>query len=177
MVVAWQRYDGSDWRVQARTISAAGVLGPVRTLSAAGKSAEYPQIASDADGDAVAVWRRWDYSSPARIQARSISAAGALGPVRTLSAAVYHADSPQIASDADGDAVAVWYRQYGLNYRIQARSISAADVLGPVQTLSAAGQGETAVDPQIASDADGDAVAVWRSWDGSDYRIQAAQGP
>ena len=43
-------------RVQARTISAAGVLGPIRTLSAAGQDADDPQIASDADGDAVAVW-------------------------------------------------------------------------------------------------------------------------
>ena len=90
-------------------------------------------------------------------QARTISAAGVLGPSRTLSAAG-HGPHPQIASDADGDAVAVWPRSDGSNYRVQARTISAAGVLGPTRTLSAAGQDAS---PPVASDADGDAVAVW----------------
>ena len=172
-VAVWQRSDDSgDWRVQARTISAAGVLGPVRTLSAAGKSGESSPDRKRRRRRRGCGLAALDYSSPSRVQARSISAAGALGPVRTLSAA--NADSPQIASDADGDAVAVWLGLDGLGQSIQARTISAADVLGPVQTVSAA----PADLPQIASDADGDAVAVWRSWDGgSAWRIKAAQGP
>ena len=124
-----------------------------------------PQVASDADGDAVAVWDARGlglpepYSCYPRVQARTISAAGVLGPVKTLSAAGQWAIDPQIATDADGDAVAVWSRSDGSNYRLQARTISAAGALGATKTLSAAGQ--SAFGPQIASDADGDAVAVW----------------
>jgi hypothetical protein len=51
------------------------------------------------------------------------------------------------------------------------RTISAAGVLGPIENLSG---GKS---PQIASDADGDAVAVWRRPVGSNVRVQASQGP
>ena len=43
------------------------------------------------------------------------------------------------------------------------------------KTLSPAGQ--DASEPQIASDASGDAVAVWRRYDGTNFRIQASPGP
>ena len=133
-------------------VAGAAFSAPV-SISAPGQVVIEPQIASDADGDAVAVWSRFD-GSTYRVQARTISAAGVLGPIRTLSAAGQYANRPQIASDADGDAVAVWFN--GSNYRVQARTISAAGALGPTRTVA-----QNAFEPQIASDADGDAVAVW----------------
>ncbi len=173
-VAVWKRAVGEDYSVQARTISAAGVLGSIENLSAAGQTAVGAQVASDADGDAVAVWHRYD-GSRYRVQARTISAAGVLGPTRTLSAAGENAFLPQVASDADGDAVAVWYRFDGSKDRVQARTIPAAGVLGPIKNLSAAGQ--NANGPQVASDADGDAVAVWYRLDGTNNRVQASRGP
>ena len=85
-VAVWQRFDGTNWRVQARTISRSGALGPILTLSAAGEDAHGAQVASDADGDAVAVWQRFD-GTKLRAQARTISRSGALGPIRNLSVA------------------------------------------------------------------------------------------
>lgn len=92
-----------------------------------------------------------------------------------LSAAGQRAFGPQVASDADGDAVAVWYRSDGLTRRVQARTISAAGVLGPTRNLSPAGQ--EAFNPQIASDADGNVVAVWYRYDRSTSIVQASRGP
>jgi hypothetical protein len=48
-------------------------------------------------------------------------------------------------------------------------------VLGPIQTLSGAGQDAFA--PQVAVDSGGNAVAVWRRFDGTNFRVQAAAGP
>jgi hypothetical protein len=175
-VAVWQRSDGTNFRIQARTISAAGALGQLKTLDLAGRNSYMPQIASDADGDAVAVWYHAgpNYSSY-HVQVRMISAAGALGPLKTISAASTPSFAPQIASDATGNAIAVWSLHAGyLNFRIQARAISAAGALGQVMNLSPAS--EYAAYPQIASDADGDAVAVWERSDGSNTRIQAALG-
>ncbi len=105
------------------------------TLSSAGQSATDPQVAVDADGDAIFSWARSDGTNQ-RIQARARSAAGALGAVETVSGAGQNAFSPRVAIDDDGDAVFVWARSDGTNQRIQARARSAAGVLGPVQTLS-----------------------------------------
>ncbi|MDQ3990774.1 MAG: hypothetical protein M3245_00485 [Actinomycetota bacterium] len=169
-VVVWQRFDGTTFSVQARRRSAAGALSPVETLSAAGQNAHVPQVAVDQDGDAVIAWHGFDGTN-SRIQARRRSKAGALSAVKKLSAAGRDAHGAQVAVDQDGHAVIVWERHDGTNWRIQAMRRSAAGALSAVQTLSAAGQ--SADDPHVAVDADGHAVIVWERHDGTSYRVQA----
>jgi hypothetical protein len=158
-VFVWRRSDGTNQRVQARARSAAGVLSSVQNLSAAGQNALEPQVAVDSDGDAVFTWRRFD-GTKWRIQARARSAAGALSPVQTLSAAGRHATLPQLGVNSAGNAVFVWQRSDGTNWRVQAVGRSATGALGPVQNLSAAGQ--DAVTPQVAVDPAGRAVFTWQ---------------
>jgi hypothetical protein len=179
-LVVWSRPDGTGpfggdgcVRIQARTRSAGGVLGPVLTLSPPGQNAFEFDVAVDADGDAVAIWNRSDGSSASccrRIQARSLSAGGALGPVQVLTASGQHADSPRVAVDADGDAVAVWTRSDGVGVRVYARGRSAGGALGPVQIISQRNSDHplaSGLAPQVAIDAAGDAVIVWQRNDGT----------
>ena len=74
-----------------------------------------------------------------------------------------------------GDAVLTWYRSDGANNRVEARTHSAAGVLGATSTLSAAGQ--SAFAPRVGVDANGAAIVTWQRSDGSDSRIQLAAGP
>jgi hypothetical protein len=192
-LTVWRRRDGiaascsnnyGCFRIQARARSAAGVLATTQTLSPADQHADQPQVAIDANGNALVVWRRGDGTGSChafgcyRIQARARSAAGTLGSVQTLSVAGEDAGTPQVVIDADGDALVVWTRPDGTGacsgddcQRIQARARAAAGTLGPLLTLSAAGQNAT--DPQVAGDPSGDALVVWRRFDGSNWRIQA----
>jgi hypothetical protein len=169
-VVVWKGSDGTNFRIRARARSATGTFGPVQPLSLAGQDALDPQVAVDADGDAIFVWERSDGTN-SRIEARSRSAAGTLGPIQILSAAGQDAFDPQVAVDTDGDAVAVWRRFDGANYRIQARALSVTGALGSVQTLSAATR--DALNPQVAIDPSGNAVVVWQRFDGTNVRISA----
>jgi membrane protein implicated in regulation of membrane protease activity len=160
VLIVWVRSDGTNLRVEARVRPAVGVLGPVETLSKAGQDAGIPQVAVDADGNALVVWRRYD-GSYWRIQGRTRSAAGVLGPVETFSKAGQDADIPRVAMDAGGNALVVWRRYDGSHWRVQGRSRSAAGVVGPVVNLSQALQ--NAEHPQVAMDGDGDALIVWRN--------------
>jgi hypothetical protein len=75
-VFAWARGDGTSPpdccnRIQVRTRSAAGVLGAVQTLSAAGENAARPSIGLDPDGganpnspDGILAWPRFDGTAP-----------------------------------------------------------------------------------------------------------------
>jgi hypothetical protein len=172
-VFTWRRSDGTNWRIQARARSAAGALGPVQTLSAAGQNALTPQVAVDANGNAVFTWRRFD-GTHWRIQSRARSAAGALGPIQTLSAAGRNATLPQLGVDSAGDAVFVWQRSDGTNWRVQSRARSAAGALATVQTLSAAGQ--NSVTPQVAVDPAGRAVFTWERYGLIQARARTAAG-
>ena len=128
-VFTWYRFDGTHARVQARSVSAAGVLSGVRTLSAAGQSAQFPEIGVDAAGNALVTWHRSDGVN-LRVQSRTVSTAEVLGPLLTLSAAGQSALFPQLAVTPGGDAVLTWYRSDGANNRVEARTHSAAGVLG-----------------------------------------------
>jgi hypothetical protein len=169
-VVVWSLFDGTNSRIQARRRSASGTLSSKQTLSAAGQDAQTPQVAVDANGNAVVVWQRSDGTN-VRIQARYRSASGTLSSVQTLSAAGQDASDPQVSVDPNGNAVAVWWRSDGTNARIQARRRSASGTLSSVQDVSEAGQ--DAQTPQVSVDPNGNAVVVWQWYDGTNFRIQA----
>ena len=116
-VVAWQRSDGSDFRVQAVALSPAGAPGTVKTLSARGSDASDPDVAIDAGGDSVIAW---DRSSDDRVHARTMTAAGGLGTREALSDSGRPAGQAQVAGDEDGAAVAVWARNDGSHEIVQA---------------------------------------------------------
>ena len=152
-------------RVQARTISRKRALGPILTLSAAGESAFSPQVAIDADGDAVVAWSRFYQETKLQVQARTISRGGTVGPTRILSTAGMDGAGAQVAINSEGDAVAVWFTAPDLeafprvDWSIEGRSISRTGSLGAIMPLS---EGPVAEAPTlIASDADGDAVVAW----------------
>jgi hypothetical protein len=172
-VFTWRRFDGANWRIQARARSAAGALGTIQNLSAAGQYANTSQVAVDTQGDAVFIWRRFDGANW-RIQVRARSAAGVLSLVQNLSAAGQKATVPQVAVDADGDAVFTWQRFDGAHWRIQARARSADGTLSPVQTLSAAGL--NSLTPQVAVDPAGRAVFTWERYGLIQARARAAAG-
>ena len=180
-IFTWEKFDGSNTRIQARRRSAAGVLSPIQNLSAAGQDAFAPQVAVDGAGNAIFAWARFDGSDPPscclRVQTRKRGPGGALGPVQTLSPAGQNANSLQVAVDGNGNAIFTWYRFDGSNppsccFRVQARRRAAGGALGSILTLSAAGRNASA--PQVGIDGNGNAIFTWAQLDGSErLRIQA----
>jgi hypothetical protein len=164
-IVVWSRTRnraehprGFDSRIEVRRISESGLLGPVKAVSARGRRAAGPRIASDASGDAIVAWQQRQQAI-LRIKARRISAKGFLGRVRTLSGARHKSEGPAVASDARGDAVVTWSQPDDSDWRIRARRISARGHLSSVKTLSASGHGAGLA--EVASDAGGEAVVLW----------------
>ena len=172
--VVWHRSDGSNDRVEAAVAPPGGAFGTPQVISASGSGAFSAHVAVDRAGNAVAVWARND-GQRSRIQASVRVAGGSFGTPQTLSASGAHAFEPRVAMAPGGTAVVVWYRAEGVYNRIQAAVRPPGGSFGAVQTLSAPNQG--AFDPQVALDANGGAVAVWRRSDGLRFRIEAATAP
>ena len=104
---AWERWDGSDWRIQSARLPAGGVLDPVETHSAAGESASDPQLAIETGGTAALAWSRWD-GAIHRVQVRRLPAGGIAGAVSTRSAAGAEAGAPAAAIRPGGWILLAW---------------------------------------------------------------------
>ena len=132
-----------------------------------------PQIAVDASGNALAVWRQSD-GTRLNIWANSFTAAtnswGTATLIETDNAG--NAGSPQLAYDASGNALAVWEQFDGTRDNIYANRFTAATNSWGIAGLIETDLGN-AFDPQIAIDASGNALAVWSQFDGTRHNIYA----
>jgi hypothetical protein len=170
---AWTDFDGANSRIRAGTLSAGGVVGPVRYLSLPGADAAEPQVAVDLDGDAVFTWVRSD-GGVNRVQGRAMTAAGALGPVQNLSPAGVAAECPQVAADSDGDAVISWTAEQGTQFRpftIKGRARNGAGGLSAIQNISLPLTDLACSD--VGVDSDGDAIFTWSRLRSGDFRAES----
>jgi hypothetical protein len=138
----------------------------------AGQNASGGRVAVDAQGNAVAVWYR--YNGTNFIVQGAVRPAGGVwrAPV-DLSVANGDAVGPQVAVDSQGNAVAVWQRSNGANYIVQGAVRPAASGVwqAPVDLSIPGGD---ATDSQVAVDAAGNAVAVWMRFNSTKYIVQSA---
>ena len=137
-------------------MSAAGELQP-NDISKAGVSGSSPRIASDGSGNVVAVWRQLD-GDTAAIGAAFRPAGGAWSSAERISEPAAATESPKLAMDALGNAVAVWQRSTGHDSVVQAAVRPAGGDWSEPENLSA--PGETAFNAEVAIRA-GRATVVW----------------
>jgi hypothetical protein len=130
------------------------------------ESGSEPQVAANAEGDAVAIWERSEGSSSV-IETSSRPAGGEWGAAVDLGPAGPYPNSqpgfgpngkPQVAIGADGAAVATWLGYNGSDFVIESASRSAAGQWSAAAELSTAAEEPAA---QVAIDAAGTAVAIW----------------
>jgi hypothetical protein len=129
--------------------------------------ASQPQVAANAEGDAVAIWERSEGSGSV-IEASSRPAGGEWGAAVELGpAGPYPSDQPgfglsgkpRVAIGADGAAVAIWLGYNGSDFVLESASRSAAGQWSAAAELSVAAEEPAA---QVAMDAAGTAVAIWK---------------
>jgi LPXTG-motif cell wall-anchored protein len=165
----WMNYDGTDYVIQTSTSQNGVDWTPIVPLSAAGGNAFNAHIAVDANGLATAIWVR-DNGGSTTVQSRTSLNGAAWSPVVNLSVAATYTDWPQITVDAHNLVTAVWTRLDGTNIIVQARTSQDGAPWSPVVDLSATG-GDADL-PQIATNSNGLAVAIWTRVDGINYTVQ-----
>ncbi len=156
-VSVWTRFDGAD-TVQGAVRPAGGAWAEPDDLSDAGQDAGQPDVAIDEAGEAGAVWRRYNGSNFI-VQAAVRPAGGEWADPDDLSASGQDGASPVAAMNVPVGAVAMWYRDDGANFRVQAAVRPPDGEWSKPDTLSAAGEG--AAFPEVALDAAGNAIAVF----------------
>jgi hypothetical protein len=161
-IAVWSRNNGTNDVVEAAVRNASGAWGAAQTLSSPGQSAFEPRIATDPNGNAVAVWTRSDGAN-LRIESAYRPAGGSFGSVQIISPAGAGASQPRVSMDAQGNAVAIWARQDPsvAKERIQVatRPAGTGSSFGTAETLSTSSK--NAFQPVVAAEPNGNAVAAW----------------
>jgi RTX calcium-binding nonapeptide repeat (4 copies) len=142
--------------IVAFPMSAAGELQP-NDISQAGVSGSSPRIASDGSGNVVVAWRELDDDGSA-IRAAFRPAGGAWTSPQRISEPAAATESPKLAMDRLGNAVAVWQRSNGHDSVVQAAVRPAGGDWGAAQDLSRPGEAAFSADVAIRA---GRATAVW----------------
>jgi hypothetical protein len=129
--------------------------------------ADDPQIAIDAQGNAMAVWTQ--QASSALLSdvwaARYVPGSGWESPQR-IETGTGNSFSPQVAMDANGNAVAVWLQAAGAGEEdVFANRYVAGSGWGQAQLVSNLSELGEANEVQIAMDASGNALVIWRQTD------------
>jgi hypothetical protein len=161
-LVVWDQFtaDGTHTNIwSSRLTAAAGSTwtAPSAVSTDNGNSAQLARIAIDSNGNALVVWDQFD----GIWSARYVASAGNWTMAEQIGSGV----SAQIAFDASGNALAVWAgtdggifsNHYTPNYTLA----SGWSAVAPVPT----GTNTGASNPQIAFDAQGNAMAVWEQLD------------
>jgi hypothetical protein len=137
-----------------------------------GLSPAYPRIAADANGHSYVVWRQSAGAIDTIATAQSDPVDGwdsvtALMP-NNIGSALTH----DVAANSSGDAMAVWQLYDGVCYHIWANKyVAGTGWEGAVSVESSAVL--AAIEPSVAVDVNGNAMAVWRQTDGTMYKVWA----
>jgi PKD domain len=189
-IAIWERF-GEEEGNMAEIIEASTRAGAAAAFSHAAKVTKIQptrgevagqHVALDEHGDAVVTWSETNTTNQDLIEASAgkIATDAWRAPVVLSSPGGNVEEEPQVTVSPAGEAVVVWERTDGADNIVEAASgIATAGVWQLAVPLSA--KGEDADEQQLALDAQGDVMAVWRRFDGSFYLAEAdvldASGP
>ncbi|MFP4435661.1 MAG: hypothetical protein ACLFVO_00120 [Chloroflexaceae bacterium] len=177
-VVVWLEDPYDDGYTRVRTYDSQGNPGPVSSANPVGASVSSPDVAMDADGDFVVTWDE----AKEQIQARAYNAQG--NPVNNPETVATATGTDQVshtavAMDADGDFMVTWRRSGDAGSddpQIEAQRFTRTGATDGALLEVANPAGNTAVDqPDVALDADGNALIVWQEGGGPSRTIRARQ--
>ena len=171
-IAVWKRFTGSGSIIESTVRpSRTGAWQTPVSLSEEGQTASYPEIAIDPQGNAIAVWVHTHLSESVVEAAVRPASSGAWQAPIALSTGGQSIGEPDVAVDAQGNALVVW-PQLGVTETIQAAVRPAGDGVwqAPVAVST---PGENAILPKVAIDPQGDAVVVWTSNNGGNRIVEA----
>lgn len=168
--VIWQQDAGALTNIWASRYSA-GVWGPAVQIDSELGDADNARIAIDSAGNALAVWRQIEGPRYDIWYCRYNGGWAAAAKLETDDAG--GANGPQVACEAAGAFMTVWYQNDGTRDNIWARRYSGGSWSDA--TLIEHDDSGNAVEPLIACDAAGNALAVWYQSDGTHGNIWAGR--
>jgi Bacterial Ig-like domain len=172
-LAVWSQSDGTRYNIWSNRYVAGTGWGTATLIETDNLGdANYPQVAVDVSGNALAVWEQSDGTRTNIWANRYVVGTGwgTAALIETDNAG--DANIPQIAIDASGNAIAVWQQSNGTYYYIWTNRFVVGTGWGTAARIEVGNLGDAQI-PQIAVDASGNALAVWQESDGTRTNVWA----
>jgi hypothetical protein len=175
VTVVWRRYESAQRSIWATRYTPQGgwELAQLIENDPSG-DAEDPRIVADASGSCIAVWRR---CSASQCSIRTNLYRPGLGWGQAISLPLHgstDANDLQLSANTQGAAMLVWRQTVGRYRSIWACNYQLHDGWG-IPTAIVADVSCDAVEPHVAMQSDGSALAVWRQSNSNQCGIWANQ--
>ena len=182
-MVVWSRQQSFPYDIYADYYDGTSWSGAKVIDSNDDGNAYSPQIAIDADGNAIAVWQQYNgfrynvwanyfdvvTEEEAAADEEAVNEWGIAYLIENYNTG--DAVMPQIAMNGAGTAMAIWSQSDGSRYNIWTKFFNGTS-WDTAELLEADDVGDASL-PQIAMDANGNAMAVWLQFDGMQYSLYA----
>lgn len=169
-IAVWHRFNGSNFIIQSSELPSGGDWSSPSNISPSGQDALIPNVAVDPNGNAIAICARYNgtnFTSHSAIHFNNDS----WGPSFVVSDSNQSASDGNVAVDSSGNGMVVWTQFDGSNYVTQASYVPYGSNWSAPQTISTVGQNSFI--PLVVLDPNGNSVAMWITFDGSNYVAQA----
>ena len=173
-IAVWYQWDGTRFNIWANRLNEFDWnWGTAGLIEGNAGNADYPQVAMDSIGDAIAVWTQYEGTTGLYyVWAKRYTPTGGWGTAEKIESIDLNPTNAKVAMSQFGDAIAVYTLDVGGDKHILiAQRYTPAD--GWVGAWYLQSEDGDVVSPQIAMDPDGDAIAVWQQWDGTRNNIWA----
>lgn len=170
-IVVWNQHDGAHLNLWARRYVPATGWDAATLIETGSGAADSPDVAVNPSGKAIAVWRQQD-GVRTNIWANHFVPGTGWGTATLIDVGGGRAESPRVALDHSGNAIAVWYQWDGRSDRIQVRRYIAGTGWDSAAAVSIDSEWN-ADSPSIAVDSCGNAIAVWSQFDGTRSNLWA----
>jgi len=175
-VVAFLAYDGTRWNVRANRYTPGSGWGAVNaSLETSDFTASSLRLAVDHAGNAVAVWLQSDGSATSVYANRYVVGSGWAGTGTLLDSLGTTGQSPGVAVDSSGNAMAVWNQYNGTATAAFASRFVVGTGWGAAAQVSPSAVGSQYYDA-VAS-AGGEFLVTWTQLSGSNQYVMAALWP
>jgi hypothetical protein len=163
----WHQGDGTRLNIWANHYTLGGGWGTAELIeSENGGSAKTPEVAMDANGNAIAVWQQSD-GLVLFAAANRYTPGGGWGTAQSIDNAPGNSSSPQVAADPAGNAMALWS---GAGIRANRYALSGG--WGTAEDIRES-LGGTQGNQDVAVSADGTAIALWGQFDSTVTNVWA----
>lgn len=179
-IAVWAQSDGTVNSVYANRYVAGSGWGTAELIETGAGSADKalfgaytpPQLGFDGKGNAIVVWHQQDGTTTSIYANRYVTGSG-WGTAELVETSADLAERPGLGVDASGNAIAVWMQRSGTIYSVYANRYVAGSGWGTAQAIETAG--DTARFPEIAVNANGDAMVAWTQKNDTVTKVYASR--